>query len=271
MRFQRVIEQVLYRPWFITAEGHAAVRKVLQAAIVRANGDTPDLSMFLNPREEMEILPSGIAKIHVCGVLGKGLSPIEKSCGNTDYEEIADEIEDAIEAGARGIFLDISSPGGTVVGNAEIAETIAAVEIPTLAYSEDLACSAAYNIAVSCDYAFGSPSSTWGSIGTIIPWIDQSAMWSMEGLEWAPITNAEGDLKAAMHGPSLTPDQRASLEQYVQDAFDQFRGNVLRTRLVSADAMRGQAFFAPRALSENLIDRITSEDEAMAFLESQLS
>ncbi len=68
-----------------------------------------------------------------------------------------------------------------------------------------------------------------------------------------------------------TPDQRASLEQYVQDAFEQFRGNVLRRRLVSADAMRGQAFLAPRALANNLIDKIALEDEAMAFLESQLS
>lgn len=269
MRFQRVIEQVYFRPWFITAEGHAAVRRVVEAAMVRANGE-PDLSALMNPREEMEILPNGVAKIHVCGVLGKGLSPIEKSCGNTDYEQITDELEQAVEEGARGIFLEISSPGGTVAGNAEIAEAVAALEIPCLAYSEDLACSAAYNIAVSADWAFGSPSSTWGSIGTIIPWVDQSAMWSMQGLSWEPITNAEGDLKAAMHGPSLTPDQRASLEQYVQDAFEQFRANVLSRRLITADAMRGQAFFAPRALANNLIDGILSEDAAMDYLVSRL-
>jgi hypothetical protein len=34
--------------------------------------------------------------------------------------------------------------------------------------------------------------------------------------------------------------------------------------------MRGQAFFAPRALQNNLIDRICSEDEAMAFLEATI-
>jgi ClpP class serine protease len=270
MRFQRVFEQVFFRPWFITAEGHAAVARVVKNAMVRADG-MPGAEMFANPREEMEILPSGIAKIHVCGVLGKGLSMIEKSCGNSDYEDIADEIESAVEEGARGIFLEISSPGGTVVGNAEIAEAVQACPIPVLAFSDDLACSAAYNIAVSADWAFGTPSSTWGSIGTIIPWIDQSAMWAAEGMDWQPITNAEGDLKAAMHGPSLTPDQRASLEQYVQDAFEQFRGNVLRRRLVSADAMRGQAFLAPRALANNLIDKIALEDESMAFLETQLS
>jgi hypothetical protein len=35
--------------------------------------------------------------------------------------------------------------------------------------------------------------------------------------------------------------------------------------------MRGQAFLAPRALANNLIDKIALEDEAMAFLETQLS
>lgn len=268
MRFQRVLEQIFHRPWFITAEGHASVVRVVQAALVRENG--PDLGIFVNPREEMEILPNGIAKIHVCGVLGKGLSKIEQSCGNTDYEQITEEIEEAQNLGARGIFLEISSPGGTVVGNAEVAEAVAECPLPVLAYSEDMACSAAYNIAVSARWAMGSPSSTWGSIGTIIPWVDESASWSMQGMEWQPITNAEGDLKGAMHGPSLTPDQRASLEQYVQDAFDQFRGNVLRRRLISADAMRGQAFFAPRALQNFLIDRICSEDQAMEFLEANL-
>lgn len=269
MRFQRIIEQVYHRPWFITSEGHASVRRVVEAALVRSNGGL-DLSAMMNPREEMELLPNGIAKIHVCGVLGKGLAPIEKSCGNTDYEEITDEIEEAVEMGARGIFLEISSPGGTVVGNAEIAELIASLEIPVLAFSDDLACSAAYNIAVSADYAFGTPSSTWGSIGTIIPWVDQSEMWAAQGLSWQPITNAEGDLKAAMHGPDLTSAQRISLEQYVQDAYNQFRDNVLARRTVPPDAMRGQAFFAPRALENNLIDGILSEEDAMAFLELKL-
>lgn len=270
MRFQRIIEQVFFRPWFITSEGHAAVARVVRAAMVRANGEM-DLSVFANPREEMEILPSGIAKIHVCGVLGKGLSQIEQSCGNTDYERIADEIEEAQELGARGIFLEISSPGGTVVGNAEIAEAVRDCSVPVMAFSDDLACSAAYNIAASATWCYGTPSSTWGSIGTIIPWVDQSAAWAAEGLAWDPITNTEADLKGAMHGPSLTPEQRASLEEYVQDAFEQFRGNVLASRAVPQSAMRGQAFFAPRALANNLIDGILSEEEALLFFESQLA
>ena len=39
MKFQRVIEQVFYRPWLITPGGYAAVRKLVEARLVRGNGD----------------------------------------------------------------------------------------------------------------------------------------------------------------------------------------------------------------------------------------
>ena len=269
MKFQRVLEQIYFRPWYITPGGHRAVRQLIQSKLA-ANGGM-DMSALVNPREEMEVTPDGIAIINVVGTLGKGISQIEKSCGATDYEDICDEIEDATEMGVKGILFEISSPGGTVVGNHEVAEMIQSLEIPTLAYSEDMACSAAYNIAASCDTIVGAPSSTWGSVGCIIPWEDESVMWEIEGRRFDPITNAEGDLKSAMHGPSLSPEQRASLEQYVQDAFEMFRGNVLRNRAVPAEAMRGQSFFAPRALQNNLIDAIVlTEDEAYAMLLEKL-
>lgn len=245
------------------------MRQLIQSKLAANHG--MDMSALVNPREEMEVTADGIAIINVTGTLGKGISPIEKSCGSTDYEDICDEIEDAVEMGVKGIMFEISSPGGTVVGNHEVAEMIQSLQIPTLAYSEDMACSAAYNIAASCGTIVGAPSSTWGSVGCIIPWEDESVMWEIEGKRFDPITNAEGDLKSAMHGPSLTPAQRTSLEQYVQDAFEMFRGNVLRNRAVPEDAMRGQSFFAPRALQNNLIDAILlTEEEAYQMLLGKL-
>lgn len=264
MRFQRILEQLYCRPWFITPEGFSSVRRLVESRIVRAEG--VDLSAFVNPREAMSIDGEGIAHIEICGVLGKGLSPLEQTCGNTDYDVAGDELEAAVEQGCRGVFLHVCSPGGACVGNSEVADLVQALPIPCVAYTDDMACSAAYNIAVSARGFYASQSATVGSIGTIIPWIDESKMWAEEGLAWDPITNAEGDLKGAMHGPSLTEAQRVSLQEYVQDAFEQFRFNVLRNRAVPPEAMRGQAFLAPRALANNLIDGICSEQDAYVKL-----
>ncbi len=265
MKFQRVIEQVFYRPWLITPGGYAAVRKLVEGRILRANGEGYEmLDGMTSKREEMEIDGQGIAHICIEGTLAKGISPIEACCGAHDYEWITEDLEDAIEANVRGILLEINSPGGNCTGCSEVVDIIQSLKVPIVAFSDDTACSAAYNIAVSCDKVYGSIGSTWGSIGTIIPWLDQSAAYAEQGLSWEPITS--GPLKGAGMGPSLTPAQRASLQQMVDDSFDQFKNNVLRNRLVSDEYMTGAAYLAPRARLGNLIDGIGTEDLAYQVL-----
>ena len=265
MKFQRVIEQVFYRPWLITPGGYAAVRKLVEGRILRANGEGYEmLDGMTAKREEMEIDGQGIAHICIEGTLAKGISPIEACCGAHDYEWITEDLEDAIEANVRGILLEINSPGGNCTGCSEVVDIIQGLKVPIVAFSDDTACSAAYNIAVSCDKVYGSIGSTWGSIGTIIPWLDQSAAYAEQGLSWDPITS--GPLKGAGMGPSLTPAQRASLQQMVDDSFDQFKSNVLRNRLVPDEYMTGAAYLAPRAKLGNLIDGIATEELAYAEL-----
>jgi signal peptide peptidase SppA len=265
MKFQRVIEQVFYRPWLITPGGYAAVRKLVEGRILRANGEGYEmLDGMTAKREEMEIDGQGIAHICIEGTLAKGISPIEACCGAHDYEWITEDLEDAIEANVRGILLEINSPGGNCTGCSEVVDIIQGLKVPIVAFSDDTACSAAYNIAVSCDKVYGSIGSTWGSIGTIIPWLDQSAAYAEQGLSWEPITS--GPLKGAGMGPSLTPAQRASLQQMVDDSFDQFKSNVLRNRLVPDEYMTGAAYLAPRAKLGNLIDGIGTEELAYTEL-----
>jgi len=273
MSFSRILSRVYHQPWFITAGGFDAVHRLVQARLTRMDDDEmPDMSMYANQREPMEIDPNGIAHIEICGTLAKGISPIEKCCGATDYEDIEDELEAAMAANVRGIWLEIDSPGGACTGNSEIADQLQLIsrKIPTLAFTDGMACSAAYNIAASCREIWASPSATVGSIGAIIPWVDNGAMWAEEGMMWAPITNSEGDLKGAMMGPSLTAAQNASLAEYVQDSFNLFRDNVLRNRNVPASAMRGQCFLAGRALQNKLIDKIGAEQLAYDRLVSSV-
>jgi ClpP class serine protease len=262
-RFSHIIEAVYHRPWFITPGGYRAVRQVIDARLARA--EMPDLSEYEGcEREEMTIDANGIAHIHVEGTMARGISALEAICGGFDYEWLEADLQEVQRAGVKGVWIQFDTPGGAVEGNCECADMLQEIakRTPIVAWSDGTCASAGYNLAVSCTKLYGSQSSTWGSIGTIIPWCDESAAWEEEGMKWDPITNAEGVLKGAGMGPSLSAAQRASLQEYVQDAFDQFRGNVLRNRKVSDDAMRGQAFFAPRALTNNLIDGISTEQAA---------
>lgn len=273
MRFQRVIEEVYHRPWMITPEGHTAVHKVLQAHIVNPRAEM-DFSGFINPRKEMQVTSdygAPIAHVDVCGVLGSGLSPIEKSCGNTDYQQVQDEIEQAVQLGAKGIVFSFNTPGGATNGCLECAQAIANCPIPTVATVDGQCGSSGYFLASGCNRIFAPASSIVGCIGTIIPRVDSSGAWEMAGYKPDFITNTGGDLKSTGHGPSITDEQRAYLQELVDDSFSQFSGHVLDNREIHPSAMRGQMMVAPRAKDENLIDEIGSAEDAEKWLVSRIS
>jgi ClpP class serine protease len=264
MKFKRILESVYSKPWNITPGGYNAVKRLVEARVF-ANGDMPDVAgMMQSGRCEMEIDGQGIAHIDVTGTLVRHASPLEACCGAYSYEWLEEDIENALEAGVRGVWIEFDSPGGACEGNSECADVIQelAKQVPVVAYSDSQCCSAAYNLASSCSRIYGSVGSIWGSISTIIPWVDESAMWTAEGMKWDPITNTEGVLKGAGMGPSLTAAQRASLQQLVQDSFELFRANVTRNRMVPDEAMTGAAYVAPRAIGYKLIDKILTESLA---------
>lgn len=284
MRFQKIREEVFFKPWLITASGHQSIVDLLakRHELFAVDGGYDDWKpkrdgdededegeesgMLFPSRPALQVDSNGVAHIWIMGVLGRRMSLIEKSCGNTDYLDIQKDIEKAVEYNAKAFMFHIDSPGGTVTGNSELVEIVQSIALPKISYVDAEACSAAYNLACSTDAIYATQSAIVGSIGTLIPWVDKSKMWAEEGLEWAPITNENGDLKAAGHGPSLTPEQRASMQELVEDAFEDFKANVLRNRRVPLTAMRGQAFYAKRAFENNLIDGIAPESAAYMTL-----
>jgi len=70
-----------------------------------------------------------------------------------------------------------------------------------------------------------------------------------------------------MPGTSLTTEQRANLQEAVDQIFGMFSGFVTAHRpKVKADAMRGQTFIGESARSVGLVDSITSRSRALADL-----
>ena len=261
MRFAHITDTVYRQPWHITPGGWLSVHELLQSRLA-VDVENIDLSAFVNPRPDLEIDSSGIAHIHVAGVLGKNLSQIERSCGNTGYEQLQTEVADAAQSEARGILLHVNSPGGAASGNVETARLIAESGLPTVAWVDELAASAAYAIASGATSIVASPSAQVGSIGTILPLVDTSGQWEQRGWKPAYITHTGGDLKDATWPPSFSEAHREHLQEMVDDFFGQFRDHVLAHRDVPASAMRGQTLLGDRAQAANLVDRIGSYTEA---------
>lgn len=261
MRFANIINAVYREPWNITASGWLSVHDLLQSRL-SAEAKSLDFSAFVNPRPDLEIDAEGIAHVHVTGILGKGLSQIERACGNTGYEQIESEVADAVQAGARGILLHVNSPGGAASGNVEAARAITDCGTPIVAWVDELAASAAYAIACGADRIVAASSAQIGSIGTILPLVDTSGQWEQRGWKPAYITHTGGDLKDATWPPSFSDAHRAHLQEMVDDYFGQFREHVLAHRAVASPAMRGQTLLSARAKDANLIDRTGSYADA---------
>lgn len=266
MKLLRIIERVNHAPWVITPAGYSAVRKLIDSKLAGAQVDVTKEEMR-GTATEVAIDKKHVASVTISGTLGQRLSWLEVICGGCDYLEISNAVEESLNDGADGFLFTFDSPGGMATGCGECASVIASIPVPKVAFTDSLMCSGAYWLASGCDWIVAAPSADVGSIGVIIPWIDQAKLWDELGLKFEPITSKGDSLKSTMYGPELTDEQKAYLQEDVDQIAGEFRGHVSEYRDLDFTALRAGAYSGQRALDFNLIDQIgTIEDAYNALL-----
>lgn len=228
------------------------------------------LDMFFNPVEKPYVTQAGTAVISVKGVLGVGLTKFEKLTGGADMEDITAQIEDAIANPAvNRIAFNVSSPGGTVLGTPELADKIASIPLPTMAYTKDLMASGAIYAFSQADQVTASNSAYVGSIGVIMVDESYAAYYEQIGLKME-IFRA-GKYKAAnVAGEGYSDAMRAEEQARIEAMHEQFKQVVLRKRTMANRAdMEGQVFTGEEAAAKGLITGLaTSFASALASFES---
>ena len=266
-KLSRILEHVHERPWLITPGGHRAIAELLKHSLEESvpaslwSGDSTGIEGVGYAIDRM-----GIASLDVSGTLGNRLSLVEKICGGVDYQELEQAVQSSVEDGARGLLLTFDSPGGMGAGCMELAQVLADVPIPKVAFSDSLLCSAAYCLAASCDAIQATPSALVGCIGVMQPWTDQTGLYAKAGLRDDPIVSRDSSLKTTGSGPSLSADQRAYLQAQADQLYEAFTGFVSRYRAIDFAQLQGGVYFGKPALDANLIDRIGTHAEAYATL-----
>ena len=194
--------------------------------------------------------------IPIVGVIGKGLSPLDKMTGAVDLNDISDDIDeyfDDIEV--KTIIFHIDSPGGVVGGVEELARKISNLKKPTIAYTDGMMCSAAYWLGSSADRVIASPSASVGSIGVYMNLIDVSQAYADMGVKAVVIKSSATPYKGAgLEGTSLSPEQIAYFQKEVDDIYNDFVGSVKTKRSMASDeAMKGQSMSGKIASSMGLL------------------
>ncbi len=189
--------------------------------------------------------------------------------GATDSEEIGAAIREAGQRDdVRAVFLNIDSPGGTVLGTPELANAVASLNErkPVYAFSSGLMASAAYWIASQARAIYATPSAQIGSIGVVQAVIDDSAALDKEGIKVEVFS--VGKYKAiGAPGTPLTDDQRELIRTNLAEIAQDFHAAVLsRGRAIPAEAMEGQTFSGRQAQRLNLAGMVPDRAEAMRRL-----
>jgi len=196
----------------------------------------------------------GVGIVPIVGVIGKGLSPLEKMMGAVDVNDVSAAIDAfASNPEVEKVALQISSPGGTVTGVEELANKIRNLEKPTMAYTDSEMASAAYWISSAADKVTVSPSSTVGSVGVYIAIPDYSEAAKMQGIKMVVIKS--GKFKGAgIEGTSLDEDQMSNLQASVDTIHAEFKEAVnMKRKMVKAEAMEGQVFSGKQAAAQGLV------------------
>lgn len=239
------------------------------------SGEDDYLSNFYTKRQSSFIDGDGIAHIEVRGaLLNKAPSIYEKWGLATTYSTIIAETESATSQGAKGILYTFDSPGGTVAGVVEGGSAIINAGVPTVAFCDGLACSAAYWLPSGCNAIVATPSAIVGNIGAIISWADCSAFWEGMGIEFKALVSEGADLKSTFH---LEPNETQAefLQDSINEAGSAFREHVAKGRAAAGadlnpEIWRAGWYSGKKAGDLGLINAMGSKADAITMLKGMI-
>lgn len=211
----------------------------------------------------------GVAIIPAFGVIAKRANLFSQISGGVSTQLVQRDLEQAInDPKIKGIILNIDSGGGTVDGTAELADFIyqSRRQKPLVAFTDGMACSAAYWIASAADsFHISGDTNTIGSIGVVAAHRDYSGQEKAWGVKTTEITAGKYKRISSQYEP-LSDEGRADIQGKVDYLYGVFVDAVARNRDVSVESVLkdmadGQVFIGKQSISNGLVDGVSSLDD----------
>lgn len=316
--YPRIAAKVFQQPWAITPEAYYTIVSRLDAFVQdpqpRLPGPGPGSGhktaaeiedglqgrlaaasrgedWMVNSQNRRAAIPynmdrtSMIGQVQAAGIVGKGLSGMEISCGGLCVDQIQAAIMHLAELGARKIALHLNTPGGHCTGVSEFCAWLAdfsAADVPVHAFTDTMACSCGYWIAAGCATFTAAPTSDIGCIGVFSYLNDRSGEWEKLGRKAHLL--ASGKFKGqGAPGIPLSEEFLAHLRGEVETLARTFFAHIISHRgdQISAEArslgkspeefassiMQGQSWLAgqaPRALHDGFLSSRAAHLTALA-------
>lgn len=209
----------------------------------------------------------GVAYIPLSGSLVHKLGTLKPYSGMTGYDGIRANIDLALaDPNVKAIALDTDSPGGEVSGCFALCDYIYANvrgKKPIWAFVNELACSACYAIAASCERVIVTETAIAGSVGVICAHTDMSKAIEDAGFKITLFYAGDKKADGNPYNPLSTElsaeiqDEMAELHQFFSNKVATWRGIDIQGVLGTQSAtFRGKAI-----VDIGFADALMSADE----------
>lgn len=276
MRLLRLVSAFSASAWALEISTLEKLAEIIDRSVAGEKLSDIEIQAAIGAKSEQQAYSSAgdkqnVAVIPVWGVIAHRANMVRdvSGPGTTSTEILGQAIRSAAaDPAIRSIVLDVNSPGGSIFGVQEIADTIfqARASKPIAAVANAVALSAAYWISASAHEVFVTPSGEVGSIGVF--GVHTSTSKADEAAGKVTTVISAGKYKAEGMGP-LTDDAKAAMQSKVDAYYTQFVKAVAKHRGVSVDAVRngygeGRSLVAEAALAAGMVDGIATLNEVIS-------
>lgn len=210
-----------------------------------------------------------VGVIDIKGSLINGSAGIWRLFGVTGYDDIQGALFEGLkDKKAKRLMLNVESPGGSVKGLKDIAETLkASRDVKPLNAFAQTANSAAYWLASAASHITLDEMGEAGSIGCIAVHTEYSKLYEKEGIKKTAIRAGENKALASPFEP-LSEKALEQMQAHVNKARDMFVAAVADNRGVTSATVQsqfgdGKTFMGSDALGPGLVDKIGSFQDAL--------
>ena len=164
------------------------------------------------------------------------------------------------------ILLQIKSPGGTVDGTSNFADTVKACTKPVTAIVDGMCCSAAYWIASAADEIFATANTDIiGSVGTMMQLRNDSKRMEQLGIVTKTYYATESNNKNKIFTDAQNGDGKMLIKMMLDPMNNEFIGAIKGNRKnIDSEALTGHTYIAKDAKGKGLIEGVKSMDSILS-------
>lgn len=269
---------VVAAPWALLPETLHEIRTVYETHLRGERIDVQSVEARIGRPLSNEPAPyqvvSGVAVVPMVGVVAKRASLFMEVSGGVSTQIVQQHLLMAMEDPAvHSVILQIDSPGGTVDGVQQLADTVRTVreQKPVVTLADGVMASGGYWVGCAADQVYIADRTTMvGSIGVVATHVDISRREEQAGVKTTEITAGKFKRISSNYAP-LSPEGRQTMQEMVDQLYTVFVEAVAENRGASveqvlSDMADGRVFVGQQAIDAGLVDGISTLDALVAQL-----